>query len=85
MKTISIGYPEAILSVLNLSAETFEEEARYALSMKLFEMGRLTSGQAAVLAGIPRVDFLVRCRQYGTATVDWDQDEIDAEFGDAGP
>jgi predicted HTH domain antitoxin len=71
--------------VLNLRAESFEAEARNALAVKLFEMGRLTSGQAAVLANIPRVDFLVRCRQYGTATVDWDQDEIEAEFNDATP
>jgi len=45
-------------------------------------LGRLTSGQAAELAGISRVAFLLNCKRYGAATVDWDQTEIDEEFKD---
>jgi hypothetical protein len=52
-----------------------------ALAIKLFEMGRITSGQAADLAGISRVWFLLSCAQYGSSSVQWDQAEIDAEFG----
>ena len=63
---------------------TFQDTrgARFALAVKLYEMGRLTSGQAARLAGVSRVTFLLDCRRYGAASVEWDQAEIDAEFAD---
>mgnify|MGYP000016029648 CR=1 FL=1 len=80
MKTLQIDYSEAMLSALNLSPESFEKEARISLAMKLYERGRLTSGQAAALAKISRVQFLLSCQQYGTASVAWDEDELNAEF-----
>ena len=80
MRTLSIDYHEAMLSAMNLSPESFEREARVALAVKLYELGRLTSGQAARLAGLPRVQFLLSSHSYGAASVLWDQDEVDAEF-----
>ncbi len=82
MRRIEIEYPETIPAVLNLSPEIFEQEARFALAAKLYEMGRLTSGQGARVAGVSRVEFLLNCRRYGTASVEWDKTEIDAEFSD---
>ncbi|SPD73256.1 conserved hypothetical protein [uncultured Desulfobacterium sp.] len=83
MKTMQIEYPESIPAALNLTPESFEAEARLALAIKLFELGRLSSGQAAALAGISRVTFLLNCHQYRASTVLWDREEIEAEFKDA--
>ena len=80
MKTLTIECPEATLAALNVSPEAFAEEARLALAVKLFELGRLTSGQAAALAGMPRGEFLLTCRRYGAASVKWDAAELEAEF-----
>jgi len=82
--TIPIEYPEDIPAVLNLSPEKVEQEAKLSLAVKLYEMGRLSSGQAAKLAGVSRASFLLECRRYGAVTVDWDQTEIDAEFSGKG-
>ncbi len=82
MKAFTISYPETFLATLNLSTEDFESEARMAMAVKFFEIGKLTSGQAAELAGMPRVKFLLTCGQYGVPSVSWDQDEIIAEFQD---
>jgi predicted HTH domain antitoxin len=82
MKTLCIEYPESIPAVLNMSPDSFEAEARTALAAKLFEMGRVTSGQAAALAGVSRAAFLVSCRTYGTPSVTWDREELEMEFRD---
>ena len=80
MKAIAMEYPEAWTAVSGSSAEAFEHDARMAAAVKLFEMGRLTSGQAAQLAGLTRVTFLLSCPQWGVPAVAWDADEVAAEF-----
>ncbi len=79
MRTLSVNYPETIPAMSNLSPESFETEARLAMAMKLYEIGRLTSGQAAVLAGISRVTFLLSCQRFGAYSVDWDATELERE------
>lgn len=52
-----------------------------AMAVKLFELGRLTSGQAANLAGISRVTFLLQCHNFGVVSTDWGNDEeLEYEF-----
>ena len=69
MSSLCINYPDAVLVSFNESREHFETEARIALAMKLFDLGRLTSGQAAEMAGLSRVEFLLTCRKYGSTSV----------------
>jgi predicted HTH domain antitoxin len=80
MKALQIEYPESWPAAAGSSAERFEGEARMALAMKLFEMGRLTSGQAAQLAGVSRMAFLFNCPQWNVPAVNWDAAELAAEF-----
>ena len=80
MSTIILEYPSAWLAAMGMDAPRFASEARIASAMKLFECGRLSSGQAAQFAAISRTEFLLSCRQWGVASVQWDDDELNAEF-----
>jgi predicted HTH domain antitoxin len=63
-----------------MSPDSFEGKARLGLAVKLFEFGRVTSGQAAALAGVSCVAFLLNCQRYGTPRVTWDSEDLDKEF-----
>jgi predicted HTH domain antitoxin len=51
MSQLVIDVPDDTLSCLNLSADAAADEIRLAASVKLYELGRLSSGVAARLAG----------------------------------
>lgn len=80
MGTFTIEYPETLLAIIDLQPKFFEQEARMAMGVKLFEMGRLTSGQAATLVGISRINFLLNCHRFGVSSVEWDENELETEF-----
>jgi len=79
VKTLTVHYPDALEAVTHLSSSDFQARARMAMAVKLYELGTLTSGQAADLAGVSRVVFLLECPRYGTPSVIWDEDELEAE------
>lgn len=63
--TLSIEYSDDVLLSAGLPERDFNEEARFLLAAKLYELGRLSSGQAAVLCGKGRVEFLLSLPRIG--------------------
>ncbi len=81
--SIQINLPRSILTTLRETPERFKEEAQMAMAAKLFEMKRLTSGQAATLAGVDRVRFLMDLYKYGVPALDATEEEFKAEVENA--
>jgi predicted HTH domain antitoxin len=63
----TLEIPEEVLSALGSDPASAAGEIRLLAAMKLFELGRLSSGSAAALAGIPRVAFLQKLGEYGVS------------------
>jgi len=64
MAILTIEYPEEILLSLKETKEGFSKEIRIAAAVKLYELGKLSSGKAAKLAGMDRVSFLKTLGRY---------------------
>jgi predicted HTH domain antitoxin len=50
-----------------------------AAAVKFYELGRLSSGAAAQLAGVPRGVFLGRLADYGVDTFSLTQEQLERE------
>ena len=68
MSQIVLDVPNETLLALRTTPETVGERLLLAAAVKLYEMGELSSGAAASLAGVPRVAFLSRLADYGVDT-----------------
>jgi predicted HTH domain antitoxin len=73
---VNIPIPDDAMEALNLAPREAAAEFRFAAAAKLYELGRLSSGAAASLAGVPRAVFLNRLSEYGVSTFQVDAEEL---------
>lgn len=64
------------------SPEEFEAEARLLLAVKLYELGRVSTGRAAELAGISRVEFMFALDRFGLSPIGVAPDELESDLPD---
>ncbi len=81
MRTITLEVPDSLFLRDTKSSETVEQRSRFLLALKYFELGEITSGQAAAMAGIPRVEFLQEASRYKVPVADLDDEELKGELG----
>ncbi|MEM6454323.1 MAG: UPF0175 family protein [Acidobacteriota bacterium] len=80
---LTIPYSDDLLLSMKKSPEEFEAEARLLVAIKLYELGRLTTGRAAELAGIERVAFMFELGRFGLSPIGVDPDELDQDVAHA--
>lgn len=73
---IVLTIPEESLLALHVTPQQLGEELRLAAAVKLYELGRLSSGAASQLAGVPRPLFLVKLGEYGVPAFRMSEEEL---------
>lgn len=58
MATLEIEIPKQTLDYLAVEADDFAHTMKSMAALKMYELGQLSSQEAAALAGLPRIEFL---------------------------
>ena len=82
-KLNTIEYPEEVLWALQQDPAEFAVEARLLLAVKLYEAGKLSTGLAAKLAGVPRSTFLFLLGRYHLSPFGELPEELEADLAHA--
>lgn len=64
---LTIPYPAEVHWALQQEPDEFANEARLLLAVKLYEMGRLSTGLTAQMAGMPRTVFVFLLGRFGVS------------------
>lgn len=83
MVTLSINIPDSLFISMGGSLQEVTLETQFLLAMKLFEMGRISSGQASVMCGMDRISFIIKAGKARIPVVDLDESELQAEIENA--
>lgn len=80
MSAVRLEIPEETLISLKTDAESFAQDLKLLGAVKLFELGKLSSGRAAQLAGVSRVEFLMMLGRYGVSPFQITEEELQQDI-----
>ena len=82
-RRVSLPYPPEIQAALQQTAEEFEREARELIAVRLYETGRLSSGLAAKIVGVPRHEFWLILGKYKVSPFGTTPEELEQDVANA--
>ena len=84
MKQFQLSLPEELAWLLKMEQEEFAQEFKLMALIKLYELGKISSGVAARTLGMSRVEFLHTLGRYRVSLFnDADRDQLQADFRNA--
>jgi predicted HTH domain antitoxin len=83
-RSISIKYPESLAFSLKMDNQEFMDEMKTISLIKLYELGKISSGKASRILDISRLDFFDLLRKYKVSYFhDGLEDELESDVRNA--
>jgi len=79
-QTPTVHHPEGFEKVVHLTPAELEQQLRLMAALKMFELGKISSGHAAELAGLGRAEFLEACGRYRVSAFNYPDEDVAAEL-----
>lgn len=80
MKTVPVPVPDDLAAQLQIEEARLPQELRWLIAVKLYELGRVSAGVAAEMAGVSRVEFLNRLAEFRVSPINLDAEALAHEF-----
>jgi len=80
VEDLRIKYPGGFELAVHLRKEEMEQHIRLMAALKMFELGKISSGKAAELAGMSRVEFFETCGLYRVSIFNYPPEEAEQEI-----
>lgn len=80
---VTVEFSEAVFSALRQTPTDFVREMRLAAAIKWYELGRLSQGKAAEVAGVSRQEFLHSLARYDVSPFQVTPEELAEELARA--
>jgi len=77
---LQIKYPKGFKFAVSMTKEELEQHIRLMAALKMFELGKLSSGKAAEFAGMSRVQFLETCGMYRVSVFNYPPEDVESEL-----
>lgn len=79
VEELKIKYPSGFEHAVHMTKEEIEHHIRLMAALKMFELGKISSGKAAELAGMSRVEFFEACGRYKVSLFNYTDEEVEEE------
>ncbi len=80
MRTVSIELPDAAFAALRKAPVEFVQEMRIAAAVKWYELGELSQGKAAEVAGLTRAEFIASLARFRVSPFQYTAEELTEEL-----
>lgn len=83
MTQLTLQMPESAFATMHQAPNEFALEMRVAAAVKWYELGRMSQGRAAEIAGLSRAAFIDALSRYKVSPFQYTAEELVEEMRDA--